>query len=401
MKLGILRETKNPFDKRVCLIPEQVSSLIKHYPQHKFFVQSSHDRAFSDSEYQALGVEIVEDMNHCDILFGVKEVNIEDLISGKIYCFFSHTAKEQAQNQKLLRRYAELGITLIDYEYLKKDALRVIAFGYWAGIVGAYNALIAYGILTDSFNLKPANECIDLQHLLEELKKVRFTESVRIVVTGEGRVASGATEILGSAGVQRVTPDRFLKYDDENVFCQIGPQQYTTRNKDYTFDFQVFLKHPEYFHSAFFPFAAKANVFIACHFWDNRSPVFLTRKQMLDAEFRIKLIADISCDVNGPIPSTIRASTIEFPFYAYDVQSNNEVEAFLKDSITVMAVDNLPGELPRDSSYDFGKKLVDIVLPELLSGKKSEMIENATILKEGKLTKEFEYLKDYLANSLI
>ncbi len=396
MRLGIIRETKTGLEKRVCLVPEQISRLMVQYPEHEFFVQSCKDRAFSDREYEAMGVEVVEGMEHCDILFGVKEINMENLIPGKTYFCFSHTAKQQAHNQKLLRKYAELGITLIDYEYLKKDSLRVIAFGYWAGIVGAYNAIIGFGKLSGSNNLKPAHKCIDLENVKKELEKVNFGEAIRIVVTGEGRVASGAVEILEKAGIQRVTPDMFLMYEDNNVYCQIGPQHYTEHNKGKPFNFNDFIIHPEEFHSTFFPYATKANVWIVSHFWDHRFPVFFNRDQMQDSEFKLKLIADISCDVNGPIPSTIRASTIESPFYGYSIREHRETEPFLDDCITVMAVDNLPGELPRDSSYDFGQKLADIVLPELLSNKKSNMIDDATILRNGKLTDGFAYLHDYL-----
>ncbi len=396
MRLGILKETKTPVDRRVCLVPEQIAWLIHKFPEHDFYVQSSKHRVFTDADYEALGIKVVRDISHCDALFGVKEIDLENLIPGKTFFFFSHTAKEQPQNRTLLKRSSELGITLIDYEYLKKNSARVIAFGFWAGIVGAYNALIAYGKLTGTYELKPAHQCYDLQEIKAELRKVNFRDSLRIVLTGEGRVASGATEILEEAGVQRVTHERFLEQKDKYVYCQIGPEHYTKHKFGKAFDFQYFIDHPDEFESAFFPFAEKANVFIPCHYWDNRSPVFLTRKQMKDPRFKIMLIADISCDLNGPVPSTLRASTIESPFYGYDIQQHKETMPFLTNCITVMAVDNLPGELPRDSSCDFGKNLMEKVLPELLSGDKSKMIENATILKKGKLTEPFSYLKNYL-----
>ena len=392
MQIGVLKETKIPVDRRVSLTPEQIRLLIDQYPEHQFFVQSSDNRAFTDKEYRALGIEVVDEIAHCDILLGIKEISLNTLLPGKIFLFFSHTAKEQPYNQKLLKRSAELGITLIDYEYLKKNSLRVIAFGYWAGIVGAYNALLGYGKLIGSYELKPAYKCHDLHEVKAELNKVSMIDPVRIVLTGEGRVASGAIEILERAGIKRIEPDLFLNGNGENVYCQIGPQHYTKHKKDQTFNFNDFIKHPQDHYSTFFPYATKANVFIACHYWDNRSPVFLTRKQMSDPEFGIKLIADISCDVNGPIPSTVRASSID----GFDILEDKEVKAFLSNTLTVMAVDNLPGELPRNSSYDFGEKLVNIVLPELLSGKRSEMIEGATILKNGKLTEGFAYLIDYL-----
>ncbi|MBA7647869.1 hypothetical protein ES703_55648 [subsurface metagenome] len=202
---------------------------------------------------------------------------------------------------------------------------------------------------------------------------------------------------MNVAGIAGVEPEDFPDTYQKNVYCQIGPQHYTIHKEGETFDFDEFVHHPEEFKSAFFQYASRANVFIACHFWDNRSPIFFTREQMLKPDFNLKLIADISCDINGPIPSTIRASSISSPFYGYDVFNGKETEPFISDQITVMAVDNLPGELPRDSSGNFGEKLAGVVIPELLSGRKSEIINNATILKKGKLTDKFSYMNNYLA----
>ncbi|MBN1597094.1 MAG: hypothetical protein JW894_02270 [Bacteroidales bacterium] len=400
MTIGILRETKVPLDRRVTLIPGQVRDLCKQYPEHTFVVQSSSIRSFTDEEYLNEGLHIVRDIDNCDILLGIKEVEIQSLLEDKIYLMFSHTAKMQAYNRQLLKKCSEQGITLIDYEYLVKNNERVITFGYWAGIVGAYNVLIAYGMQTGNFNLKPAYKCTDIIELKSELAEVTFTKPVKFVVTGEGRVATGAIEIFKLCGIKKVTPHEFInEYFSESVFCQIGPQHYTKHKRGKKFFFKDFVENPEDYISDFFRFAKAADIFIACHYWDNRSPVILTPDQMKHPDFNIKMIADISCDIKYPIPSTVRASSIEHPFYGYDRYNEIETEPFTGDHLTVMSVDNLPGELPRDASADFGEKLKNIVIPELLSCAESEMINGATILKKGNLTGKYSYLSDYLNKS--
>lgn len=400
MKIGILRETKNPPDKRVPLIPEQVRQLQDKYTQVDWLVQSSPNRAYTDEEYETAGVSVVKDISYCDILLGVKEVEENSLLEGKAYLFFSHTAKFQSYNQALLAKLAELGNTIIDYEYLVKDSVRVVAFGYWAGIVGAYNALLGYGLKTKSYHLKPAHECVDLLELKQELKKVKFSQSLRIVLTGEGRVASGAIEILQHANLRNLSTDTYLTQAEErNVYCQTGPQHYTKHRDGKVFDFDEFVKLPEDYESAFLPYTRCSDMFIACHFWDEKSPVFFTRAEMQSDDFKISFIADVSCDIQGPVPTTLRASSIESPFYGVDLKSGEEIEPFLENQMTVMAVDNLPGELPRDASRDFGDKLMEIVIPELISRADSDMIQNATILNKGELTENFKYLNDFLAGN--
>lgn len=402
MRIAILKETKSPPDRRVSLIPEQVKRLKKLYPQHSWVVQSSPIRAYSNEEYSNVGVTIVEGVKDCDILLGVKEVEKECLIAGKTYLFFSHTAKFQEYNQALLEKLAALGNTIIDYEYLVKSSVRVVAFGYWAGVVGAYNALLGYGLKTKAYTLKPAHACVNLQELKRELKKVVFSKAIRIVLTGEGRVASGAIEMLEHANLQKQSSEDYLKQPhEENVYCQIGPQHYTKHSDGKTFDFNTFVKHPDVYESRFIPYAKCSDMYIACHFWEEKSPVFFTKSQMRSSDFKIRLIADVSCDIQGPIPTTIRASSIESPFYGVDLLSGQEIAPFVEGQLSVMAVDNLPGELPRDASKDFGEKLIEHVIPALISDAKSEMIEHATILKKGELTEKFTYLKDFLSGKLL
>ncbi len=398
IKLGILRETKTPPDRRVPLTPGQCSVLTERYPGLELVVQPSPIRCFDDEEYVQAGVRMQEDLSECDILMGVKEVTIETLLKGRTYLFFSHTAKKQPYNRELLQAVVEKGITLVDYEYLTDlQGERVVAFGRWAGIVGAYNGLRADGLRQGAYHLDPACESPDLEALKRQVQQVD-PGRIRILVTGGGRVAGGAMEILQAAGVRGVDPADFLQQEfHEAVFTRLDPWHYTRRKDGSPFDFSHFVSHPEAYENQLPPYAYRSDMLVACHFWDPRSPVMLTREMLSGGNIPIRTIADISCDINGPIASTIRASTIAEPFYGYDPQTGQETEPFRKSSITVMAVDNLPGELPRDASADFGDTLTEKVLPELLGIRDTGMLHRATIAGDGALNVPFEYLEDYLA----
>lgn len=399
LKIGILRETKNPPDRRVPLTPTQVAALREKFPSVQFFVQPCKMRCYADEEYAILNIPLQEDLSECDILMGVKEVDKSTFVAGKTYLFFAHVAKKQSHNQSMFREMSSKNITLVDYEYLTAGkGERVVAFGRWAGIVGAYNGLRAYGIKTDSFSLRPAHECRDLAGMWEVLSLIRLKPGLKILVTGEGRVANGALETLGICNTVKVSPEDFLtRESDFPAVCQIGPQHYTSHREGRMFDFGHFIKHPDEYRSAFLPYTKVTDILVAGHYWDPRSPVLFTKDDMKKTGFRISVIADISCDVNGSVPSTLRATTIADPYYGYNPFLDNEEPAFQNSSdITVMAIDNLPGELPRDASSDFGLQLMKSALPDLLTGNKSPMIDRATILKNGKLTSCFLYLDDYL-----
>jgi alanine dehydrogenase len=399
LKVGILRETKNPPDRRVPLTPAQIIALQELYPDVEFYVQPSDIRCYSDEEYDYLDIPLKEDLHNCDILMGVKEVDRRTFIPGKTYLFFGHVAKKQAYNREMFREMVAKKIRLIDYEYLKTGkGQRVLAFGRYAGIVGAYNGLRARGIKTNRFKLKPAYQCRDLDEMWAGLRLIEFKSGLKILVTGEGRVAHGAMETLNICSLVQVKPYDFLTREfDVPVVCQIGPEYYVRHKRGIPFSFNNFTKHPGDYESTFLPYTKVTDILIACHYWDPRSPVFFTLEEMKKSDFRISIIADISCDISGPIPSTVRATTIADPFYSYNPQLEAEEPAFARPSnITVMAIDNLPGELPRDASADFGKQLMQNALHDLLSGTDSEMIKRATITENGELTPAYAYLQDYL-----
>jgi saccharopine dehydrogenase (NAD+, L-lysine-forming) len=399
LRIGILRESKNPPDRRVPLTPPQIIALEEQYPYVEFYVQPSDIRCYSNEEYEYLDIPLKEDLHECDILMGIKEVDRRTFIPGKTYFFFAHVGKKQAHNREMFREMAVKNISLIDYEYLTTDkGDRVVAFGRYAGIVGAYNGIRARGIRTNMFRLKPAHQCHDLDEMWAGLRLTDLPTGLKVLVTGRGRVANGAMESLSVCNLVQVEPEEFLNREfDVPVVCQIGPEQYTKHKGGQPFSFAHFTKHPGQYESAFLPFTKVTDILVTGHYWDPESPVFFTKEDMKRPDFRISIIADVSCDINGPIPSTLRSATISDPFYGYNPHLGIEEPAFTRPTnITVMAIDNLPGELPRDASHDFGKQLMQNFLHDLLSKAESPIIQRATILREGRLTNPFSYLDDYL-----
>ncbi len=396
LKLGVLREEKSPPDKRVPLTPLICADLLKKYPNLEIYIQPSAIRCYSDDEYRAFGLTLQEDLSQCDVLMGVKEVPKEKLIPNKKYFFFSHTIKKQPHNQKLMHTLIEKKIQMIDYETLTDvNGNRIIGFGRYAGIVGAYNGILGYGRKYDLFHIKPANLCRDRAEMEEELKRVKLP-NIKIALTGGGRVANGAIETLSALRIRKVTPEEFLMASfREPVYCQLNPRDYVEREGDHNFDLHDFFKHPEHFNSKFLPFTKATDIYISAHFWDPRSPKMFSTDDMKAADFKISVVADITCDIDGSVPTTLRASTIANPFYGYNPDTDKEDVPFNTDTICVMAVDNLPCELPRDASDDFGKDLMERVLPSIFIEDKDKIIDRASICADGKLCKAFEYLSDY------
>lgn len=398
IKLGLIREGKNPPDKRVPFTPPQVEEIEQRFPHVKVFCQQSSERCFHDSEYAALGIEVIEDMQECDILMGIKEVPIDQLIAAKTYLFFSHTIKKQPYNRKLLQEVLRRNIRLIDYEALKdKQGNRLVAFGRYAGIVGAYNALWTYGKRFGGYSLRRAYECFDVNDLKLELRKVRLP-AIKIVLTGAGRVGKGAMESLDTAGIRKVSPVDFLtRQFDGPVYVQLSSADYHSRKEGGHFNREEFHLYPERYNSHFTDFTKVTDILLAGAFWNPKAPVLFSRPQMSAADFRIKIIADITCDIDGSIPSTKKASTIPDPIYDYDAATDAIHPALLNDKlVTVMAVDNLPCELPRSASEEFGRDLIDRILKPILMEDPEGIVDRGTIAANGTLGENFKYLKDYV-----
>ncbi len=398
--IGILREGKLPHDKRVPFTPKQCRQLMQQFPNLRIVVQSSPFRCFSDKEYQENQVEVVDKMDDCDILMGVKEVPAHLLIAGKTYFFFSHTIKKQAYNRALLQEILRKKIRLIDYEVLTdKQQMRIIGFGRYAGLVGAYNGIRAWGLRFQQFSLKPAYLCYNLSEMLQTLSSIKVPP-IKIVVTGDGRVAGGVLELLNHLKLKQVTVDEFLANKDlsEPEFVQLHPGDYNKHRDGKPFDLLHFFNHPTEYLGNFQQFLPKTDLLIGAAYWDPKAPPLFSLNDTSNKEFRIKVIADITCDIDGSIPTTRHASTIDEPLYDYNPNTRQTDAPFTHPgNITVMAVDNLPCELPRDASEDFGRNLINKVVPALSGTDPDNILERATITQHGKLTPRFSYLQDYVS----
>ena len=398
-KIGLIREGKIPPDKRVPFTPLQSEEIEQRFHDVKVISQRSEVRCFRDEEYQELEIEVSSDISDCDILMGIKEVPISELIPDKTYLFFSHTMKEQPFNRRLLQEILKKNITLIDYEAIKdRHGNRMVAFGRYAGIVGAYNALWTYGKRFGVFSIRRAYLCHDVNDLKLELRKVNLPP-VKIILTGGGRVGKGAMETLDTAGIRKVMPADFLNRSfNEPVYVQLSSADYHRRNEGGHFNRDEFHKNPERYHSFFTDYTRVADILVAGAYWNPKAPVLFTPHDMLKDDFKVKVVADVTCDINGSLPTTKKASTIMDPIYDYDPQTDSLQPPLVNDRlVTVMAIDNLPCELPRSASEEFGRDLIDRVLPILIGEDKDEVIARATITKNGTLTKHFLYLQGYVA----
>ena len=397
IRIGLIKENKIPIDRRVPLTPSQCKEALELFPELDIVVQSSDIRCFTDNDYRELGIKVVKDVKDCDILLGVKEVPKKLLLENKTYFFFSHTIKEQPYNKELLKTILRKNIRLIDYEVLTDSSKkRIIAFGRYAGIVGAYNGIWTYGKRYNLFNIRRAYKCFDLQDLQKEYSKINLP-AIKIALTGGGRVSKGAMEVLLGMKIKKVTPAEFLQEDfNIPVFTQLNSRDYHYHRDGLPFSRNEFYQHPEHFKSRFLDFAKETDILIAGAYWDPASPVLFTKDDSTQQDFRVRIIADITCDIEGSIPSTKRATTIEDPLYDYNPSDDNEDKALTDEgNITVMAVDNLPCELPRNASEDFGNELINNVLPQFWNGDKDDVLARATITENGKLTSYFNYLSSY------
>ena len=396
MKIGIIKEYKSPPDKRVVFSPEKCIETIKKFPEIEFFVEKSEIRCFSDSEYELLDIQTVSDLSHCDVLIGVKEVPVNKLINDKKYFFFSHTIKKQPYNKKLLQEILSRNIDLYDHETIvDKSNNRLIGFGYYAGVIGAYNGLRAYGLKTNSFELPKAIDLKDRKEFNDILNNLSVT-NIKILLSGKGRVGSGTKEVLDFLKIKEVSPHDFIYNNyNEAVYSNIDVL-------DYNFSDIIentvsnFYKFPEKFVSTFSKFSSVADIYFAGHYHNPSAPKLITLQNIKKFDFNIKVIADISCDIDGPIASTIRPSTIENPIYGFHKSNVKECDFLDENSIAVMAVDNLPCELPRDASKMFGDMFLEYVIPSFFNNDKDDILVNSQITSNGQLTPRFKYLSDYI-----
>jgi len=397
MKFGIIKERKNPPDRRVVFSPEKLQEFQKKYSKATIKIESSDIRVFSDKDYEKAGFEVVSDVSDCDVLLGVKEVPVEFLIPNKKYFFFSHTIKKQPYNRELLLSILEKNIELYDHETIvKENGARLIGFGRYAGIVGAYNGFRAFGLKKETFQLPKAKNLADQKALIKELKNINLP-SIKILLTGSGKVAYGAKEMLDEMQMKQVSVEDYLTTNfNEPLYCMVDVLDYNKRKDGQVLDNFDFYKHPEKYKSNFMRFAKVTDYFIAGHFFGDGSPYLFTREDAKSNDFNIKLVADISCDIDGPVASTLRASTIANPIYGYNPQTESEVDYKDKNAVVVMAVDNLPCELPKDASEGFGELFLENVIPAFYNNDKNGVLARAKMTENGKLTERFSYLQEYV-----
>ncbi|WP_204346422.1 NAD(P)-dependent oxidoreductase [Psychroserpens algicola] len=398
MKFAIIKERKNPPDRRVVFSPEKLAEARAQFPQAEFVVESSDIRVFPDEAYRELGFTVTDDVSDCDVMIGVKEVPLEHLIPNKKYFYFSHTIKKQPYNRKLLVDMLHKNIEMFDHETIvKQSGARLIGFGRYAGLVGAYNGFRALGLRDKLFNLPKVETLADLNEVKAELDKITLP-NIKILLTGTGKVAMGAKEILDHLKIKEVSDALYLTSQfTEPVYVMADVMEYAKRTDGKVGDKWEFYKDPIGYESNFMPYAKETDYFIAGHFYGNNAPYMFTRDDAKHPDFRINLIADISCDIDGPVASTIRPSTIANPFYGYDPQTESEVAFDANDAITMMAVDNLPCELPKDASEGFGDMFLEHVIPAFFNGDERGILKRAKITTaDGQLTERYKYLQDYV-----
>lgn len=397
MKFGLIKERKNPPDHRVVLSPGACQKVLSQFQEAEIQVEPSDIRVFSNQEYLKTGLILDEDMASCNVLLGVKEVPIETLIPNRTYFFFSHTIKKQPYNRNLLRALIDKNIEFYDHEVLTDTSgARLVAFGRYAGIVGAYNGFLTYGLKSGLFHLPRAYSLKDQDALIDELRKLDLPV-IKVLLTGCGRVGNGAREMLEGMGLREVGVEAYLSDTfQEPVYCQIDVLEYNKRIDGKPSEKSDFFAHPEDYNSDFFKFARVTDLYMAGHFYGQGSPYLFTRDDARHPDFRIRVVADISCDIDGPVASTLRASTIADPVFGYDPKSETETDYKNAEAIAVMAIDNLPAELPRDASEGFGEAFSTHIIPAFFNGDAEGILERARMTKNGKLTPRYAYLQDYV-----
>lgn len=397
MKFGLIKERKYPPDHRVVLSPGACQKVLSQFPEAEIQVEPSDIRVFSNQEYLKSGLILDEDMASCNVLLGVKEVPIETLIPNRTYFFFSHTIKKQPYNRNLLRALIDKNIEFYDHEVLTDTSgARLVAFGRYAGIVGAYNGFLTYGLKSGLFHLPRAYSLKDQDALIDELRKLDLPV-IKVLLTGCGRVGNGAREMLEGMGLREVGVEAYLSDTfQEPVYCQIDVLEYNKRMDGKPSEKSDFFAHPEDYNSDFFKFARVTDLYMAGHFYGQGSPYLFTRDDARHPDFRIRVVADISCDIDGPVASTLRASTIADPVFGYDPKSETEIDYKNAEAIAVMAIDNLPAELPRDASEGFGEAFSTHIIPAFFNGDAEGILERARMTKNGKLTQRYAYLQDYV-----
>lgn len=398
--IGIIRESRND-ENRTPLVPEHIKKYKESNPNINFIIQPSNSRCFSDEEYELCGAKINENLNECSIIFGVKEIDPNILINNRTYLFFSHTFKINKQQKNIEKHKKDLllsilnkKITLIDYENIRgKNGTRCLGFGRFAGIVGCYNTLNLLLKVLGKQSLASAYKINDYERLVLNLKNLYFPKT-KILVTGDGRVAKGVIELLNLTNIKAVSKKDFLeKKFDQPIFCNLETKDYVTNNSSTNFNLEHFINNPQDYSSSALQYLKETDILISAHYWDPSSPKIFENEDLKVLQ-NLKIVGDITCDINGSVPTTIRSTTIEEPNYWIERYNLKEIDEN-NDGIAVMAVDNLPSELPRDSSTEFSEGIINEVLPFLLKEDDGRIL-NGTITTDGSFLEKYNYLNDYI-----
>ena len=398
--IGIIRESRND-ENRTPLVPEHIKKYKESNPNINFIIQPSNSRCFSDEEYELCGAKINENLNECSIIFGVKEIDPNILINNRTYLFFSHTFKINKQQKNIEKHKKDLllsilnkKITLIDYENIRgKNGTRCLGFGRFAGIIGCYNTLNLFLKVLGKQSLASAYKINDYERLVLNLKNLYFPKT-KILVTGDGRVAKGVIELLNQTNIKAVSKKDFLeKKFDQPIFCNLETKDYVTNNSSTNFNLEHFIDNPQDYSSSALQYLKETDILISAHYWDPSSPKIFENEDLKVLQ-NLKIVGDITCDINGSVPTTIRSTTIEEPNYWIERYTLKEIDEN-NDGIAVMAVDNLPSELPRDSSTEFSEGIIKEVLPFLLKEDDGRIL-NGTITTDGSFLEKYNYLNDYI-----
>ncbi len=430
MIIGIRREDKNIWEKRTPLIPVDVKELIENYGI-KVLVQPSEIRIFNDQEYAQNGAEISEDLSKASFIFGVKEIPPEKILPEKTYVFFAHVIKGQKHNMPMLKRLMELKCNLIDYERIvDEQGRRLIFFGKYAGYAGLMETFHALGKKLDLMGIKNPFSKIEqpykyksveeakeaLNEVKDEILKDGLPDEIlplTVGFAGYGNVSKGAQEFFDILPYKEISPDELLqnyetlKKEKHSLIKIVFKEKDTVRRKEGEFNLNEFFSNPEYYESIFEKYLPKLRVLLNCIFWTERYPRLVTKKYILgnpEISKSLFVIGDISCDIEGAIEITYKATQPDVPCFTFNPYENKYSDDVQKEGIVVMAVDNLPCEFSREASSEFSKVLKNFI-PQMLQNhfdkEFSELnlpypIKKAIILHKGKLTEEYKYIEKYL-----
>ena len=395
LTIGLIREGKIPQDNRVALTPAHCKWLHMNFNDIKIVAQQSDSRCYTDAEYERAGVEVKEDLGDCNLLLGIKEVPVDMLLNEKRYMFFSHTKKMQPANQKLFKAILDKKITLIDYECLEHDdGTRIIGFGFFAGIVGAHNAMMAYGNRTGAYKLARVGSVNSFQKLVHTYFGSKIP-NIKIAVTGTGRVAHGVLEIMNLLGIHEVEPDEYLETEfTYPVYVHLKGANLYAHKETGKYNRNDFHINPQDYICTFTQYISNTDILINGIYWERNIPRLFEMDDLTKENFRIQTIADITDDLNGSIPCNLGDGTIADPVYGVDKTRFEKTQPYLPNSVDIMAVGNLPNELARDASRYFGEQLIKFVLDDIRVGG-SKLISRATMTNAGKLNEPYLYMKEY------